>query len=82
MDKKKIQRKFTLIKGAILTGSLIFSMTGIKYIDKKNIETIPYTQEDLQYKEYIEQELNKINNEDISFNNKELYDYLLKITFK
>lgn len=82
MDKKKIRRKFTLVKGAILTGTLIFSMTGIKYIDKKNIETIPYTQEDLQYKEYIEQELNKINNEDISFNNKELYDYLLKITSK
>lgn len=80
--KKHKTNKYNLLRCAVLTGTLLFGVGGIKYIDSKSNEVIPYTSDDYKKNEEFESELEIIESEDIKFNNAEIENLLKVLTGK
>ena len=75
MKNKKYKLSHTIIKGIIVTGTALLIANATT---PKNIEKIPYTEEDLSNNILFNEELKEIlSTDNISFSNQELYDILV-----
>ena len=72
MRNIKKPKNYSLVKSAIMTGTLVFSLASVRFVDKYYEEQIPYTKEDVSNNIEFENELQIINEETIEFTNKEL----------